>query len=425
VRLIFSDDLTGACDVGAECIRSGWRVRVEFGGPAAWKSMQLPGRGEIVVVDLETRRLSPRMAGKRAGDAGKAFGRRGIRPFFFKMDSTLRGNFVREAESLRNAVHAPLVWFVPANPAQGRWTVEGRVFVNGIPLERSAYARDPLYPARTGEIPGYFPERKAARLLLHERLSTGMRRSWISRGVTNVSVDATGDDDLQSAAKIIPQSDLVFGASPMAKFLAGRAPGNPRTRARMGGRWPACWRGRRVEPWARRWRQRRLASGGRWLGIFGSLNPLTTAQLKRAGKCRGTKVAWIGPEHLHGGREIAAPAGARVWLVALNPGAFRYMREGGGSLGRGNRIAGALGRISAQCMRNFSPDGLMLSGGLTAMGVCENLGITGLSLHEELSPGLVSSSALWKGPALEIITKPGGFGAENALAETVARIWRA
>ena len=74
---------------------------------------------------------------------------------------------------------------------------------------------------------------------------------------------------------------------------------------------------------------------------------------------------------------------------------------------------------------SWGPTGLLLSGGLTAAGVCAQMRIAGLDLREELSPGLVASSARWAGPGLEIITKPGGFGAEDALADTARRIRRA
>jgi len=382
--LIFSDDLTGAGDVGAQCLALGWRVRVEFGA-GGWDRTAAPTRNEVVVADLETRRLSPQAAGIRAGDAGKAFRRRGLRPCVFKMDSTLRGNYLQEARALRKAIRAVRVWFVPANPGQGRWTVEGRVFVNGIPLEKTEYAKDPLQPVSSGIVGGPGTANLGLAGPVHGRARF-------------ISVDAISDADLARFARRVKHDELVFGAAPVARHLAGR-PGKPV----------------RFSP----------SLSGRWLGIFGTLNPRTQVQLKAASKIPGVKVTWLKPGNLVAGKTPPVPAGARAWMVALDPAAFRPTLAGRDALARGNRKAELLGVLAAACREAFQPAGLLVSGGLTAIEVCEKNGITGLTLMKELEPGLVASRAVWNGPRLEIITKPGGFGAGDAIVKIINRIRRA
>lgn len=406
VPVVLADDLTGSADVGAECLRAGWRVGVAFpwGGKFA-----NPDADEVRVVDIESRKMSPAGARRRAAETGRELRKRGLWPSFFKMDSTLRGNFLEEARSLLDTTGAPLAWLVPANPAQGRWTVEGKVFVNGEPLEQTSYARDPLHPVLTGDVAA-LAGRQCARLPLFVPGKPGEaareRAGWRGRGFRFAVADAISEDDLRTVAGAIPSSDLVFGAAPMARYLLGRPPRPFRGTPRL---------------------------AGRWLGIIGSLNPLTSTQVKLASRIPGVSVTTVKPAALFGGAKLRPPRCAFMWLVALDAAAFRpFLRrnpsrasgQGGQAvLELGNRISVELGGLARRLAWEWLPSGLLLSGGLTAAGVCERMGIAGLELESELLPGLVASRAR-ADRSLEIITKPGGFGAENAVAEIARKIGR-
>jgi len=167
----------------------------------------------VLILDLETRRLGEAAAVRRVHQVGRELLRRGAAPVYFKVDSTLRGHPVAEAEALRGASRRRMTWLVPANPSQGRWTIGGRQFVHGRPLERSAYTHDPLHPVRTGDLVALAATtlgRKAcAHMNLHE-LSRGpahvrrLRREWLRRGVRLVVADAWREEDLKMIAACIP-----------------------------------------------------------------------------------------------------------------------------------------------------------------------------------------------------------------------------
>lgn len=401
--VLLADDLTGACDVGAESMRNGWRVRVTFPWGVRAGGGMSPRPGEVSVLDLETRRMTPREAGRRMEQVGWALARRKIHPAFFKMDSTLRGNFPQESAALRRALGADLVWFVPANPAQGRWTIGGRVFVEGLPLENSPFAHDPIHPVSTGEVARLVEAesgRGSCRVLALHGLRAGReaRTRWLRQGSRFAVADVMGEDDFRAFAALVGRRDLVFGAAPASRFLVG-AP-------------------------ARRFKCRPRPVG-RWLGILGSLNPRTRAQVDSARKMSGVRVTLLRPRELFSRRLPRPPSGGFMWLVALDAPAFRGKLGGGGAaLEEGNRMARELGRLADALSAEWGPSGLVLSGGLTAAGVCEQMGIHGLELLAEPSPGLVWARAEWEGPELAIITKPGGFGAEDALAEIARTIRR-
>ena len=102
-----------------------------------------------LVLDLETRHAEGRAAGRLVGEVARTLPSRYI---FKKTDSTLRGPIGAELAALLEAcTDRPLI-YIPAYPLLGRTVRDGRLYVDGVPLEASAFARDPLFPVRTSLI---------------------------------------------------------------------------------------------------------------------------------------------------------------------------------------------------------------------------------------------------------------------------------
>lgn len=395
--ITLADDLTGACDVGAEFLRNNWPVRCVFASARGWRESLEKTRREAVVLDMETRRLPPAKAARRAGEIGMDLRQRGLSPAYFKIDSTLRGNLYREIEAVRRASRKRLAWLVPANPSMGRWTIGGRHFVDGIRIEKTPFARDPLHPVRSGDLlaagnASLGPDRCV--LLGLGDLSRGprhlrrLRNVWLRKGARMVVADAVCDDDLRRVAECIPKEDLACGAASLARHC---------TPVRKGAR--------------RAGTQRML---GRGLAVIGSLNPVTARQVDRASRKRGIEVRRLGPGDLR--QSPAAPGPGTRWLVlALAAGKFRLARSPDLAARAGENIAVALARYSARAFEAWKPRKLLFSGGLTAAAVSEQLGIRELVLVRELAPGLVLSEAISERGRYSAITKPGGFGAANSL----------
>ncbi len=364
--------------------------------------MPVPAGG-VTVLDLETRRLSRAAAVQRAIRAGRWLKRAGVRPGYFKIDSTLRGHPVAEAEAIRVATGRRLIWFVPANPSMGRTTVGGHQFVHGEALESTAYVRDPLHPVKTGDLLELAAKELGGRACAHLPLAElgrgaahvrSLRRGWLGGGVRLVVADIVRESDLARLAACIPADDLAVGAAALAAHLFGR-PGSPAVRASA--------RTAQASP---------LVSRG--LAVIGSLNPLTATQVARAGGLRGVRVRRLASDDLRRGIAVPAAPECRWLILALDPARFRRLLAA--RSWQGERIARGLARLAAKASALRAPDVLLLSGGLTAAAVCEAMGIPELRLRREVEAGLVASEA--DGPAgrLTVLTKPGGFGSKDALA---------
>lgn len=148
--LVLADDLTGALECGAllqDCV-------VTLGEPAD---------AACAAVDTETRHAPPEQARETVRRLAQQFPAEWI---YKKTDSTLRGNIGAELAGLP----AGRIHYAPAYPQLGRTVRGGRLFVDGVPVEETAFARDPLDPVREGDI-GRLLARQGApldRIVIHE-----------------------------------------------------------------------------------------------------------------------------------------------------------------------------------------------------------------------------------------------------------------
>lgn len=142
--LVLADDFTGAAEIAA--------VGHAFGLSAAVAADRARPRQacRLLVRDTDSR-LAP--ADEAARIVSCVAGR--LPPdvrLFKKVDSVLRGNVLAEVEALARLAGRNRVLLVPANPGMGRTIRDGRYFVRGVPIHRTAFARDPHHPAASPRI---------------------------------------------------------------------------------------------------------------------------------------------------------------------------------------------------------------------------------------------------------------------------------
>lgn len=139
--LVLADDATGALECASLLAGRGCPVTLRLSpGPA----------NGVVVADTESRHLPP----AQAAASVREWLRPGL-PTFKKTDSTLRGNIAAELGAL--LAHGPVV-YLPAYPALGRTVRGGRLFVHGVPVDETDFARDPRQPVRSAHIAHLFTD---------------------------------------------------------------------------------------------------------------------------------------------------------------------------------------------------------------------------------------------------------------------------
>jgi len=191
--LALADDLTGALETGAKFAAAGVEAVVSAepeGAPDA----------PVVVLDTETRHLAAGAAAERVERLVRAAREAGARFLYQKTDSTLRGNIGAELGAVARGWPGAALVYAPAYPRMGRTVRAGRLYVNGVPVSETAFARDPLNPVVESEI---------ARVLGPE--AAGAVRIW----------DGATDADVAEAARAaVEGGGAAAGPAALAEALA-------------------------------------------------------------------------------------------------------------------------------------------------------------------------------------------------------------
>ncbi|MGW6568194.1 four-carbon acid sugar kinase family protein [Streptomyces sp. NPDC054975] len=367
---VLADDLTSAGDGAAPFRRTGRRAKVLLSGAVEPDTAFHDG---VVAVDLGSRLLDEASAVALAGRFAAAFA--GSDLLIKTVDSTLRGHVAAEIRAAHAGSGRRAVVLAPAFPAEGRTTVSGVQHVHGVPVHETDFARDPAHPVRTADLARLLPE---AELLEPDQF--GKLPELIDAGGVFVCSAAT-DADLGLLVSSVPrQGDVLWVGSPgLAAALAGhhsRRPADPP---------PELPRVRRP------------------LIVVGSAHPATRRQLDRL-RARvdvaSVEAADAPAEALGALRRSTAPV-----LAVHTPDARRAAT---GSL------TGELALVVRELAADGLVDGLVLTGGETAVAVLEALGAAGVDLADEPEPG-VARGVLLSPPHLPVLVKAGGFGDDGTL----------
>lgn len=136
--VILADDATGAMDAGMQLLSSAGTIRVMLdigadGGPP-----------DVLVRNLNTRNTPPEAAADIARTVARAD--------YKKIDSTMRGNIGAELRALHQTGRWDAFVVCPALPESGRTTVNGTHYVGGVPLAQTEFAHDPFAPIASSDI---------------------------------------------------------------------------------------------------------------------------------------------------------------------------------------------------------------------------------------------------------------------------------
>ena len=387
---IIADDLTGAGDSAVQFVRCGWETQLYVGGSEdafALGDMQ----AEVVSVNSNSRAMSPQAAAEAVAREIQTFRKHNVRHVFKKVDSTLRGAFAAEIEAARSQWHENAIAVVcPAYPDTGRTVEQGVLLVNGVPVTETSAGTDPVTPVTESSVPALLD----CKLISPQENDTpASLAEKIGESGSIVVVDAISDADLKRLAQaivLLGERALPVGAGGLAMAMA------------------AAWAGSHI-------------SGEIVLAVVTSQHSATRAQVDALQK-QGATVLTPEPDAL------ADDAGWQQWqrdqlarqtlvqdgnpvLVALAPVA---QKPGLSSA----VVARRLGQFALEVVRTGQVRGLIATGGDGAEQVMSALQATGIRLIDEVSGGVPLGTLIGGDYAgMPIVTKAGGFGAENVLIQ--------
>lgn len=351
LRLV-ADDLTGALDAAAAFARPEAPIAVV---------RTRPGPDDVDWAwDAATRDNGIDAAAAAARHAGPLL--RTARIAFRKLDSMLRGHVAAEIVATARAGSFASVIVAPAFPAQGRITRGGRQWAR-MADDRWAEIEVDLAPQLASLAP-----------CLVSR-ATDIARPG------NFLCDAETDEDLRAivaAGSRLASPVLWCGSAGLARALAGGAVG------------------------------RAPLPAGPVLGVIGSRNRQTAAELDRLFRRRPETILWVSaPAMIDDAIASAArrlAGGASVMLALRLPELSA------------DAAASILGRLALGCAR-LRPSALFASGGATLAALTEATDAARLDCLGEIMPGVpISRVAGGRWDGIVVVSKSGGFAAGDLLA---------
>lgn len=373
-----ADDTTGALEVGAKLAAAGIRSVVT-------QILRPDLSAEALVIDARSRRMGPQEAYRRVAELARLLRRAGVDHVYKKTDSTLRGNIAAEFQALVDTFADRPLLYVPAYPQMGRTVRSGELFVYGRPLAETDFARDELNPATEGNITALLATgcRAPVRLVTDlAQLEEVLRQAPVGSVVV---CDGQVPADLEKAAQALAASGRPCVAAGTAGFCTPWADILPLARE--------------VSGWQAKARRCLIASGSR--------NPATERQLARAGEL-GLRVLRLS------GRTSDDETTVQELAAILEEESWAALATSGNSA---EDVSLRIGTIVGRVLEQIELDGLAVFGGDTAAGVLQALGVEVVEPLGELLPGVPLSSIQVQGTRLAFVTKAGGFGGPDMVAE--------
>jgi len=400
-RLIQADDLTGAADTAVAFAAAGERTVI-----VPWAAGDIGGRLDGVMraleprclaVDTGSRDVDRAAAARRAGAVAGWWSRRGHRSLYKKVDSVLRGHPGAELEAVLGALGRPRpVVVAPAYPALGRTTAGARQLVDGSPAAGGdLLALLELDPQRT---------RVVSVGELREGLSIGGEDAFVV-----VDAELPGDLDLLAEALArLGAPPLLVGSGGLAAALA------------------ACGAERSAAEHAEDRPQ------GRRLVVSVSRTGAAAAQIERLQElvpgladARLDLDAMTGDERARRREVERSAALVRDALDGDGDALLGVRGEATGGHELRRRINRSLEQVVATALAAAWPELVVASGGDSALAICSALGVEALVVERALPAGAVESTTYGRpDPPLRLVTKSGGFGGPEALAELCGALSR-
>lgn len=403
--VIFADDFTGAVDTGVQFSKQGISTLVTLD-----RSLDIAeSTAEVLIVDVESRHISPQEAYQRVYSLVKKAQQMGVRNFYKKTDSTLRGNIGSELSALLDASGEDVLVFVPAFPKLQRTTHNGIQYVDGISLDKTAFAKDPFTPVPSG----YVPDIIHAQSQVDTVLTVVGEIDDVLEHRQNPAVvvmDAQTDRELErighELGKRTPPVRLMAGCAGFAGHLS------------------------KVIPFHQMEKQQ-LAKAERLLVVCGSLNTISLNQARYAERLDHVRShAFTAKQKTQDGYvntpegqtftemvagELRQPGTVILKSVALSKEDESFVAAKGSHVS----IAANMGSIACSILEHAKVDLLVVFGGDTLFGIVSRMNCRAIIPQVEILPGIVQAKLICESGTVQVVTKAGGFGDENSLAEII------
>lgn len=406
--LILADDFTGALDAGVQFVGSGARIKV-LSDIEINRACECIDEVDVLVLQTNSRHVDPQIAHDTIYRICKdVCGREGMPLLIYKKtDSALRGRIGAELDAVLHGGGYDVLFFVPAYPKLNRITRDGIHFIDGVPVNESAFAADPLNPVRVS----YLPD------VIHQYTNCPVEVVLEQQNLTELNLtpgcvyvfDATTDERLRDVAEWMRGVKIPYAAAGCAGFATYVA-----------------------DLFSFPKRERKVAiQDASPLVVLGSLHTLTMQQMKN-GQSNGYEVIPVmdfqGFKNDRNYRALQPDLdriiglyrrGKKLILMTNEP-TPQWQTGGEDDVAwkeEASIIAGNFGKLIEGLILAGFTGVFAISGGDTLYGVLKSLGCTSVEPLEEIEYGVVLARVSTRYGERYIVTKSGGMGSENVFCK--------
>jgi uncharacterized protein YgbK (DUF1537 family) len=421
--LVLADDLTGALDTGVQFVKNGVAARLILSPKTSESGGEDRQDAPVLVINTGSRHRPPEEAQRIIRECAEAWRDTGY--FYKKTDSTLRGNVGVELEALMEALDIRRLPFIPAYPDMGRTTVDGRQYLEGIPIEESPMAQDPLNPIRNGLVAKIISRESSLPVRIVPGPGEIPEAAETEREV--LVFDCESNEQLRAIGKSLKEHGLLRASAGCAGFagvLTEILPFEDIPRL------PPFEKDRLPRP------------ALPVLVLAGSRHPLSREQVKHAmdGGIAGIPVegeklsapGWFDSEEARDlAGQCAAILAARGICILGTRMAMETPEDPGqdgegpekaekalpetGEAAEAEKVAGKLGSLARSILSLSGPLCLVVFGGDTLLGAVEALEYDSLIPLAEILPGVVLARGEGPKGGGFMVTKAGAFGEKDLI----------
>jgi uncharacterized protein YgbK (DUF1537 family) len=403
--LVIADDFTGALDTGVQFSKRGTRTLVltadQFFSRAVHKGE------EVLVVDTESRHLPAREARDTVARVAAEAMKQGVRHFYKKTDSALRGNIGAELAGLLEAGKDPCLTFVPAFPKSRRITRNGIHYIDGVEAAQSVFARDPFTPVTRSAVADVV--HLQTDFLTENIASSDYEKAAFKPDKKMIRIlDAESMDDIRALGAHLKRGDnlnLLAGCAGFAEILPELL---------------------ELPVFESTWEK----NASNVLVVSGSVNPITLEQLTYGESLgfstftltRAQKLDASYPQSPDCGvftRRVAdeLERGGRVIIKTVEAEFPEKNAQNLPANEASRQVADNIGEIALRVLSETRVGNLVVFGGDTLFSVLAKMNCRGVVPLTEISPGIVAAKVLTDRHGGLVITKSGGLGHKEVLRE--------
>ena len=408
--VVVADDFTGASDTGVQFSKRNLISTVIINTEQISKSLN---DCDVLIVDTESRFDDKENAYRKSFETGAILKKENIKHVYKKLDSTFRGNIGAEIAGLMDSMEFQFAIVAPAFPSNKRITKNGMVYIKGKLLADTEISNDPRTPVKESFVPKIISQQtdKKTEFIDFNEVKAGKQnliqkvQSLINSNIQIIVIDAQDDGDLDLIASVtapMKERILFVGSPGFAEFL-------PKHLGLM--------------------KEREIN-----VVIAGSVSEITRKQIDYAKERLPVTVINVETEKLFSGEQhIEKQRILEIVKESSQKGIDTIIRSAPSedsvstSLKLGQNyglksveiseiIACFLGEIGSEIINNIKINGILLTGGDTAIKTALSLKISGTNIINEIEPGIPYCHFIEEHyKHITVVTKAGAFGNDDSI----------